>query len=714
MKTNRSVGGIATGLILALLTAVRPAGAADGTWTANADGNWSDSSKWAGGVVANGAGSTAHLSANITAARTISLDIPVTLGTLNVGDANDTHAYTLRLISGGTLTFDSGSGTGCDLNYYQTSRGDTITADFTIADAAGLTINNASGRDQMISNRITGTSLVLDSSGAGMVILMGSNTFSGNVTILRGTLGLSNTTNAFGESTVIIGGTSGSADATLSGGVPVNTYGAIPNRIIVSGGNTGMAAVVSRVASGGTRFNGAVHLDNHDLRLATAGSVGNANLSLYGGITGTGHVTIVHGNTGSGSTITLGGSPVNMKGRILNQGTTLGTVTTVLSAEIGPMVEMIIQDSDSAALTLSGDNTNYTGNVLLRRGRLNANGANTLGSGMLLLGDDSVVNSHTVHFGNGSGSLPSNPIVLGNRAVYTGRIQIGPAAGNSPTYGGTITGSNDIVLTAAATTHSGSFTLSGLINHNGQLANESVSSGRFTLSGVIGSNVTALIQASLTSTSRLSNANDFRGPTTVLAGTLELNHTNALQFSTLDTGPSGSQSVAFVVTGVRTYNLGGLRGTNDLMIGDNSLSIGANGETTVFYGRIVGSTSAVTKVGGGTLFLEGDCSYTGRTVVKEGYLGGGGSIAGDLVMDGGGFAARVGSTFHVAGDVDLATATDRLILVGDPPRGRAVVMTYSGNRNGTFDQVPDGVRVDYSVDGEIAIQRGGGTILVVR
>jgi hypothetical protein len=41
-------------------------------------------------------------------------------------------------------------------------------------------------------------------------------------------------------------------------------------------------------------------------------------------------------------------------------------------------------------------------------------------------------------------------------------------------------------------------------------------------------------------------------------------------------------------------------------------------------------------------------------------------------------------------------------------------MTYSGNRTGTFDQVPDGVRVDYSVAGEIAIQRGGGAVMVIR
>src|SRR4029078_13142451 len=62
------------------------------------------------------------------------------------------------------------------------------------------------------------------------------------------------------------------------------------------------------------------------------------------------------------------------------------------------------------------------------------------------------------------------------------------------------------------------------------------------------------------------------GSTTVQGGTLALNNINALQSSTLDTGTSGSQAVAFAVTGNNTYNLGGLNGADALDIGGNTIS----------------------------------------------------------------------------------------------------------------------------------------------
>ncbi len=609
---------LATAAILSL--AIPALHAQNGTWTATTDGNWSGTGNWLIGTVANGAGNTANISANIGSNRIVSIDIPVTLGTLNLGDSNDTHAYTIQL-SGGSLAFDSGVGTGAFLNYYATSRGDTISANFNVADASGLTINNASGRDQLISGGIAGSKLTLDSAGSGMVTLSGTNTFIGGVAIKRGTLGISANISALGSGTVILGDTSGSANATLSGAVAFNTYGAVPNPITVAGGNTGVATITSTVAVGGTQFSGAVSLLNHDLLLATSGNLGNASLTLSGGITGTGNLILAQGNTGSGGSITLSTNTVNMTGTITNQGTTTGNVSANISATIGANVQKLIQDSAAVPLILGSTNTNFAGDVLVRNGRLNANGANTLGSGTLYLGDDSFANSHTVHFGNGSGALPSNNIILGNRATYTGRIQIGPAAGNSPTYSGGITGNNDLVLTAAASGNNGAFTLSGSLNHTGTLANESVSSGRFTISGIIGANVTGFTQNSVGSATRLSNANTFGGPTTVLAGTLELNHLNALQNSTLDTGLASSQSVALLVAG--TYNLGGLQGADDLAIGTNTISVGANGQDTIFAGILSSSGSPVTsliKTGNGSLTLANANTYTGNTIVNGGTL----------------------------------------------------------------------------------------------
>lgn len=62
------------------------------TWTLNADGDWFTVSNWASGGAPNGQNATANLGSAITAARTISINGPVTLGTLNINNAN---RYTL-------------------------------------------------------------------------------------------------------------------------------------------------------------------------------------------------------------------------------------------------------------------------------------------------------------------------------------------------------------------------------------------------------------------------------------------------------------------------------------------------------------------------------------------------------------------------------------------------------------------------------------------
>ena len=101
----------------------------------------------------------------------------------------------------------------------------------------------------------------------------------------------------------------------------------------------------------------------------------------------------------------------------------------------------------------------------------------------------------------------------------------------------------------------------------------------------------------------LQSANTHTGTTLVSFGTLALNHVNALQSSTLDTGTAGAQNVTFTVAGTQTYNLGGLSGADALNAGANSLSIGANNFNTTSTGAI--TAAAVTKVGAGILDLNG-------------------------------------------------------------------------------------------------------------
>jgi hypothetical protein len=70
--------------------------AANGTWTNDASGNWSDTTQWLGGTVAAAAGFTADFSTiNITANRTVTLDAAHTLTTLKFGDIIPDFNWTL-------------------------------------------------------------------------------------------------------------------------------------------------------------------------------------------------------------------------------------------------------------------------------------------------------------------------------------------------------------------------------------------------------------------------------------------------------------------------------------------------------------------------------------------------------------------------------------------------------------------------------------------
>jgi fibronectin-binding autotransporter adhesin len=57
-------------------------------WSSDSSGNWSDTSKWAGGVVADGPDSNAYFTNDITAIRTVTLDIARTNGNLFFGDGD--------------------------------------------------------------------------------------------------------------------------------------------------------------------------------------------------------------------------------------------------------------------------------------------------------------------------------------------------------------------------------------------------------------------------------------------------------------------------------------------------------------------------------------------------------------------------------------------------------------------------------------------------
>jgi fibronectin-binding autotransporter adhesin len=247
-KTISTIGLILTASAMSLL-------AQNGTWNTDASGNWSDTSKWLSGVVADGTGNTADFSTiNIAADRTVTLDAAHTLSTLKFGDAGVTdHNWTLS--GANTLTL-----------------GTTPTI-------------NVVNQTATISSLIAGTAFT--KLGAGTLVLNGSvvNTFTGTIAVKAGTLtedfsNLGTPANLVASSVVL----------SLAGGT-LNINGA-------ASGATSQAFASTTFNTGGNAIN-----------VVNNGT--SATLTL-GAITYSGVCPVQYSSTGTITTTTAGGGPLGL------------------------------------------------------------------------------------------------------------------------------------------------------------------------------------------------------------------------------------------------------------------------------------------------------------------------------------------------------------------------------------------------------------------
>jgi len=283
-------------------------------------------------------------------------------GTLAVGGAGTLGTGPLQVNNPNT-----GAGTAVVLNLSMTSSITTGSLSGSIATPSSgtntATINIPAGQTLTVNQTTLGTfaggiagagGLVLGPKSNATLVLSGANTFTGGLTIETGTVSGTNAT-AFGTSTspttgVITLGNSfgGTALATLSGGF----NGTFNNPINVDPGSPGFSNSLEITDSAASTFSGAVTLvANSTLTIAPTAN----NITLSGGFTGTGNLTI---SNGGASTTILSTNSVNNVGEITNSGS--GGGGTTISAVIGPNVTGVIQNSATSSLTLSGANT-YVG-----------------------------------------------------------------------------------------------------------------------------------------------------------------------------------------------------------------------------------------------------------------------------------------------------------------------------------------------------------------
>ena len=163
------------------------------------------------------------------------------------------------------------------------------------------------------------------------------------------------------------------------------------------------------------------------------------------------------------------------------------------------------------------------------------------------------------------------------------------------------------------------------------------------------------------------------------------------------------------------YNLGALAGgPNTTLSGSvtnveppgTTYSIGANGGSTTFSGKIANGldTVSIIKVGSGGLLLNGNNTYSGSTTVSNGVLGGGGSIVSPLTVTAGGilspgasigtFTVNNNATLNGTTLMELNTASspavnDKLVVTGTITATGALTVTNVGPDiiNGTTFQL---------------------------
>ena len=260
-----------------------------------------------------------------------------------------------------------------------------------------------------------------------------------------------------------------------------------------------------------------------------------------------------------------GGVSVGSSGRIVNSGVTDNTLTVSTSSDYtynGSIeLNVALRKTGAGILTIGNGGNSYRGATTINAGTLSVG---TLANG----GSSSSIGAST--------SAAANLVLSGGGTLlYTGGTVSTDRAFTLNAGGGKV----DVASGTATLTVSGAGLGAGSLTKNGN------------------------------GTLALGGANTHSGDTLVNAGTLALANVNALQNSTLDTGSVGAQSVTFTVAGTNTYNIGALKGSDDLAIGGNTIKVGSNNQSTVFNGSLTGAGGTATKVGTGKFELDGLQDY---------------------------------------------------------------------------------------------------------
>jgi autotransporter-associated beta strand protein len=430
---NTEVVGLFTTKVPATVSAT-----ANGTWIVDADGLWSDTNNWSGGVPADGAINTADFSTlDITADRTVTLDTSRTINTLRFGDLSGDQNWTLNSSGGSALTLSGVPSIVVNQN--------TATLSIPLAGTNGFT-----------------------KSGPGTLVLDAGNSLSG-------TLNLDSGSTSANDGAVRI--TSSAALANVASPINFrnNTGFNAAGSLQLDGSNGGIT--VTQNFSTTCRYAAAPTFEN----LAGTNTLGGTNFVQVGGTN-----VIYQADAGSLLLVT---APIQYVG------TLTATRTFTFSGDGDTAVSGAILKSTNAApigllktgsgtLMLTGANT-YTNGTIVNGGTLQVNGSvangrvsvisGTIGGTGAIAGPVNIFSGGTLAPGNGGiGTLTINNTLTNTGMTLIKFSKTGPTLTNDSingvstfAFGGTLSVTNigSGILTAgdsfklfSATTYKGAFT----------------------------------------------------------------------------------------------------------------------------------------------------------------------------------------------------------------------------------------------------------------
>jgi autotransporter-associated beta strand protein len=716
------------------LAATSPGLAADGVYTSTGSGIYSNTANWQGGIVADGAGSTATITVDVTANRTFNLTtVSRTLGLLNVGDTDASHTYlfTATAASGTTLTFDNND-TAAQINMASGHGAVTIGSSalpVVLNDSVAITQNSSSlltlaasviggpGTDTKViehggvgSGGLMVTAVVADgptgkvgirqNNANATLSLSNANTYTGGTVVDGGRLMLLNNNRLADTGAVTVNGgifdLGGFSDTvgtvSVSGGVLSNgtltgtsyavTGGVIAARLAGAGAaltKTGAGTVVlagSNTYTGGTFLNGGV------LSVSDRAGFASRTLEFDGGtieITSPFSSAMTSANT---TTLDAGGGTIRVAA---------GVVQSWGSAAIGG--EGFLAKEGLGELVLAANNS-YAGGTRLLGGKLaidasarisGTNGGLLFNGGTLLCTSNVGVTKATqVEPGGGVFETADGATVTWNGLVSgTGEL--------------TKTGSGTLILGNSANSFSGGFSIEGgtlaaagdsrlgaadaLVRFDGgnlrvTAAFNAVRPAWVDVGGgtlEVPPGVAAVWSGTMHGSGKLTKAGAGSltlGASNSFSGGIELAEGVVLIGQDRALGQAGAP-VSFAGGTLRT--LASITAARPTTIASSGAVFEVDAGTTNNWTAPVAGGGLLTKTGGGVLVLAGSNSFTGTVDVAEGSLHLAGSLAGDVVVhDGAALSIAAGGSGAVAGTVSFQPGSV-LDLLGPLPAPGSVL-----------------------------------------